>query len=126
MVKMIKKQNKEQHQKWNKELNPLKRDKLIGMAFLWPSLIGVLVFFVLPFGVVCFYSVINNPVQHDFVFLDNFIKLLQNSSFRTAAYNTARFSAVAVPLAVGLALGLAIILECRIPGKSQFRTFFLS
>ncbi len=104
----------------------LKRDKLVGMAFLWPSLLGVLLFFVLPFGVVLYYSVINNPVQHDFVFLDNFINLLQNSAFRTAAYNTARFSAVAVPLAVLLALGLAVLLECRIPGKSQFRTFFLS
>lgn len=94
--------------------------------FLWPSLIGVAIFFVLPFIVICYYSLINNPNQHDFVFLDNFIQLIHNSAFRTAAYNTARFSAVAVPLAVILALGLAVILECRIPLKSQFRTFFLS
>ena len=31
-----------------------------------------------------------------------------------------------MPLAVVLAMGLALMLECRIPGKSRFRTFFLS
>ena len=107
-------------------LDLLKRDKFMGLAFLWPSLAGVTLFFVIPFGVVCYYAVIDNPVQHNFVFINNFRTLLENSSFQLAAKNTATFSAVAVPLAVILALGLAILLECRIPFKSQFRTFFLS
>lgn len=58
--------------------------------------------------------------------LENFLSVLKNSSFQMAAKNTATFSAVAVPLAVVLSLGLALMLECRIPGKSLFRTFFLS
>ena len=62
----------------------------------------------------------------NFVFLDNFIKLLDNSAFKMAAKNTLQFSFTAVPLAVVLAMGLALMLECRIPGKSRFRTFFLS
>ena len=62
----------------------------------------------------------------EFVFLDNFIAVLKNSSFRTAARNTAMFSVVAVPLAVVLSLSLALMLECRIPCKSLLRTFFLS
>ena len=36
------------------------------------------------------------------------------------------FSAIAMPLAVILSLLLAILMESRIPFKSQFRTFFLS
>ena len=96
------------------------------MLFLGPSLFGVLLFFVLPFGVVVYYSVIAGTLNHDFVFLDNFINILNNSAFLTAAKNTATFSAVAVPLAVVLSLCLALMLECRIPLKSQFRTFFLS
>ena len=60
------------------------------------------------------------------MFLDNFIALFKNSAFRDAAKNTATFSALAVPLATVLALGLAMLLEARIPLKSQFRTFFLS
>jgi len=102
------------------------KDRLIALAFLWPSLVGVLMFFVLPFGVVCYYALIDNPVQHNFVFLANFGKLLSNSAFQTAAKNTATFSGAAVPLAVALSLLLAVLLECRIPLKSQFRTFFLS
>ena len=104
----------------------IKRENLVSMMLLWPSLVGVLIFFLLPFCVVCYYSVIDNPLKHNFVFLKNFVDLLHNSSFALAAKNTASFSVIAVPLAVILALVLALLLEARIPGKSQFRTFFLS
>lgn len=63
-------------------------DKVLGICFLSPSLIGVCVFFILPFFVVIYFS--------------------------------------AVPLAVVLALALAVMLERRIPGQSFFRTAFLS
>ena len=62
----------------------------------------------------------------EFEFLDNFLTVLNNPSFRTAAKNTAMFSSIAVPLAVVLSLALALMLECRIPCKSLLRTFFLS
>lgn len=94
--------------------------------YLAPSLLGVLLFFVLPFFVVIFYSVVDNPISHNFVFLDNFKNVLGNNSFRLAAMNTLKFSAVAVPLAVILSLVLAAALDSRIPFRSQFRSFFLS
>ena len=109
-----------------KASNDRVRDVLHSVAFLTPSVTGVAVFFILPFLVVVYYSVIRSPMNPDFVFLDNFIAVLQNSSFRTAARNTAMFSAIAVPLAVVLSLVLALMLECRIPCKSLLRTFFLS
>ena len=96
------------------------------LCFLSPSLIGVGVFFIVPFGVVVYYSMIDGVGSRNFVFLENFIKLFQNSAFIMAAKNTLQFSAIAVPLAVILAIVLALMLECRIPMKSQFRTFFLS
>lgn len=101
-------------------------DRLRSFAFIGPSVLGVGLFFIVPFFIVVYYSVINNPIQREFVFLDNFIALFKNSSFRIAAANTLKFSALAVPLAVVLAIVLALMLECRIPLKSQFRTFFLS
>ena len=96
------------------------------LAFATPSVLGVGIFFILPFFVIVYYSLINSPIQKDFVFLDNFINLLKNSAFQTAAKNTIQFSVIAVPLAVILPFLLAQLLECRIPLKSQFRTFFLS
>ena len=101
-------------------------DFLRSLCFLMPSLLGVGVFFILPFGVVVYYSMIDGVASKNFVFLENFKRLFQNSAFRMASINTLKFSAMAVPLAVVLAIVLALMLECRIPGKSQFRTFFLS
>jgi len=101
-------------------------DLLKSLCFLSPSLLGVGVFFIVPFGVVVYYSLIDGVGSKNFVFLENFIKLFDNSAFIMAAKNTLSFSVVAVPLAVILAMGLALMLECRIPLKSQFRTFFLS
>ena len=101
-------------------------DFLRSLCFLAPSLLGVGVFFILPFGVVVYYSLIDGVGSQNFVFLDNFIKLFHNSAFLTASKNTLTFSLMAVPLAVVLAIVLALMLEARIPLKSQFRTFFLS
>lgn len=103
-----------------------RRGKRISVLYLFPSVIGVLLFFVLPFLIVVYYSVVDNPINHEFVFLDNFIMVFHNAAFQQAAKNTLAFSATAVPLAVCLSLLLAMMLESRIPFKSQFRTFFLS
>lgn len=111
--------------KWQ-QLDERKKDRLRDLAFLSPSILGVSVFFIVPFFVIVYYSLINNPIQHKFVFINNFLALFKNSAFVTAANNTATFSLIAVPLAVVISYLLAQMLECRIPLKSQFRTFFLS
>lgn len=103
-----------------------RREFLQSGAFLTPSVLGVLLFFVVPFGIVVYYSVMSSPINGEFVAMDNFISLVHNPAFQTAAKNTATFCLIAVPLAVVLGLGLALILEQKIPGKSLFRTFFLS
>lgn len=108
------------------QLNERAKDFLLSLCFLSPSLVGVCIFFIVPFGVVVYYSLIDGVGSRSFVFLDNFIKLFDNSAFLLAAKNTLTFSAWAVPLAVALSLLLALMLEARIPLKSQFRTFFLS
>ena len=113
--------------KYTKEQRRLRRhDFLSGLAFLSPSLIGVGVFFVVPFCVVVYYSLIDGVSTKNFVGLENFEKLFSNSAFILAAKNTLHFSLIAVPLAVILALALAVMLEARIPMKSYFRSFFLS
>ena len=108
------------------QVNDRLRDFLQSLCFLSPSLLGVAVFFILPFGVVVYYSLIDGVGTRNFVALENFTKLFHNSAFLMAARNTLQFSVLAVPLAVVLAIVLALMLEARIPMKSQFRTFFLS
>ncbi len=113
-----KKKRHHEHRTW--------RERLVSAGYLAPSLLGVLLFFVLPFAVVIVYAFVNDSVHLDFVGLDNFRDVLSNSAFQLAAKNTAIFSALAVPLAVILSLMLAMLLDSKIPGKSQFRTIFLS
>ncbi len=109
-----------------KTMTANKKNSLISWLFLLPSMAGVMLFFVAPFFVVIYYSFINNPIQQRFVGVENYIKVWNNEAFRQAGANTFRFSLIAVPLAVLLSLFLAAVMESRIPGKSYFRSFFLS
>lgn len=90
------------------------------------SIIGVLTFYILPFLVVIYYSLINNNTEANFAGLQNFIDLFHNNAFKLALKNTGIFSLTAVPFAVLLSLGLAVLLDQKLPGKSVFRTIFLS
>ena len=101
-------------------------ERVFSNVCVMPSLIGVMVFFLVPFCIVIYYSLINNPVLKEFVGLENYTKLFSNAAFTKAVKNTVFFSLVSVPLSVILSLGLAMLLERNIPGKSIFRTFFLS
>ena len=103
-----------------------RRTRFSSSCFLLPSVLGVLLFFLIPFGVVIYYAFVDNPVGGEFVWFDNFVRVWKNAAFRQAGKNTLMFSAVAVPLTVVLSLMLAMMLEAKIPMKSQFRTFFLS
>ena len=118
---------KQPEKKNNGRLTRIKRSERRKInLFLLPSAVGMLVFYIIPFFVIIYYSLINNPVKKSFVFLDNFTALIKNSAFRQASVNTLRFSALAVPLAVILSLVLALALMRNIPFKSQLRTVFLS
>lgn len=120
------KKQKAERQKRAKATRRTRKIKLSSGAFISPSFLGVLLFFIMPFIVVIYYSVVDNPISGKFVFLENFGIILRNAAFMRAVKNTATFSVVAVPLAVVLSLLLAIVLEAKLPFRSQFRTFFLS
>lgn len=113
-------------QRQRKKSRFFRRARISSSCFLLPSILGVLLFFLIPFGVVVYYAFVDNPVGGEFVWFENFVKVWKNAAFRQAARNTLVFSAIAVPLTVILSLMLAMILEAKIPLKSQFRTFFLS
>ncbi len=102
------------------------KERLSANLFVGPSFIGVMIFFIVPSFVVLYYANIDSIIGQNFVGIKNFSNVLSNSSFQTAAKNTAIFSLLAVPLAIVLSLLMALLLEHNIPLKSTFRTFFLS
>ncbi len=120
MVKVFKKKKRQKKSDWDKN------SRIKSNLFMIPSIIGVLTFFIVPFFVVIYYSLIDNVVSKKFVFLDNFINVLKNEAFRQAAFNTLRFTIIAVPLAVILSMLLASLMMNNLPFKSQFRTLFLT
>ena len=66
-------------QKATKRLRKLKRSSGV---FITPGFLGVLVFFLLPFLVIIYYSLVDNPISGEFVFLDNFVSIVQNNAFK--------------------------------------------
>lgn len=101
-------------------------DFLKSLCFSGPSFLGMLIFFIIPFCVVIYYSFISGALDHSFAGLKNYIAVWNNGAFKIAVKNTAIFSAISVPAAVIVSMLMALMLEARIPMKSQFRTFFLS
>ncbi len=64
---------------------------------------------------------IREPLAVGLVGLENYSKLLSDETFHKAAFNTAYFVVVGVPLTMALALAVAVLLDS---GITRFRTFF--
>jgi multiple sugar transport system permease protein len=101
------------------------RDAPFTLLFLAPSLAGFLLFFIIPFGAVAYYSIIDNPVNGNYVGLDNYRSLWDSGSFRKAFVNSLVFAGVSVPLLFAASLGLALLLRGEIPFRQPLRTMFL-
>lgn len=118
----INKKKKEYHHITKRE----RFERIRTSPFMLLSIVGVLVFFIIPFMVVIYYSVTDGTANASFVGFENFRKLLSNAAFKRAMKNTGIFSITAVPAVVIFSLLLAVLLEANIPLKSTFRTIFLS
>ncbi len=94
--------------------------------FVLPSLFGILIFFVIPIIYLIYCSLIKNTIQNKFVGFANYHQVLYNEAFRVAIKNSFLFSLLAVPLTIFFSLFFAVVLENNIPGKSVFRSFFLT
>ena len=93
-------------------------------VMLAPYVAGVAALVVLPAAVtfafaLTEYDLIRSP---RFVGLGNFRELLRDDVFRTAVVNSVVFALVAVPLRLGAALGLALLLHRRHRGAATART----
>ena len=69
-------------------------------VFMWPSFLGIMMFFIVPFMIVIYYSQIDGNTTANFVGLQNYENLLNNSAFKMAMKNTGVFSLTAVPAVV--------------------------
>jgi multiple sugar transport system permease protein len=104
-----------------------------GLAFLSPWLIGFVLLTALPIGLSFYYSLCDYPLLKDPVFVgaDNYRELVwgQDPTGRTgdpvfwnALWNTGRYAMMAIPAGLLVSLGLALVLNARVPGQAVYRT----
>lgn len=95
-----------------------------GWLFVLPSLIGVAIFYVIPFGDVVRRSFMQ-AAGNGFAGPENYSKVLVNPAFRLAAGNTIRFVLVCIPLLLLLSLGVAVLLQSQKKGKNLLKSSYL-
>ncbi|WP_420111272.1 carbohydrate ABC transporter permease [Pseudactinotalea sp.] len=104
-------------------------DAAIGMVFVAPVLIGAIVLGLVPFGYVVWYALHDwQPLTGQFTWVgsENFTRLLSDGDVWGSLLTTFQFAALLMVLNVTLAMGLAILLNQKLPGTTTFRTFFFS
>lgn len=96
----------------------------VGYAFLSPWIVGFLAFTLLPVGLsfyysLCDYTLLQSPV---FIGLENYSDLARDEVFWRSLFNTFYYAAMALPGGLLVSLGLAMLLNVKVPGQAVWRT----
>lgn len=107
-----------------------RKEKIVGFVFLAPALILLFVFYILPGLMSLYYSFTSYyslaPDTTEFVGLENFRYIFSRDIFWIALKNTFYFVALVVPLQVGIAFSLALLINNKMRGMKFFRLVFYS
>lgn len=101
-----------------------KKKSLAAFLFLAPSLIGVVIFVLIPFDDV-FRRSLTEAVNGRYVGLQNYKTVLHNKAFLLAAGNTVRFLAVCIPLLLIMSLIFAVLVNGLKKHQYFYKTVFL-
>lgn len=104
-------------------------DRWIGLAFVAPQMLGVIVLGLVPFICVIWFSLNDwRPLtgQFDFAGLGNYERLFADPRFFSSLLASLLFGVGLVVLNMALALGLAVLLNQRLRGTATFRALFFS
>ncbi len=100
-----------------------------GYLFASPWIVGFLIFVAVPLGFSLYWSLTNFRIASnkpiEFIQLANYIKLLtSDGSFRASLINTLYLTVIGLPLQIGFALFLAVLLNQKMRGEKIFRMAF--
>ena len=101
-----------------------KKQKLTGLYFVMPSLIGVAIFTLLP-SLDVFIRSFQSAISREFVGLENYVEVFGNTAFKLATQNTIKFVSICIPLLLVLSLLIAVILNKFVEESQILRTAFL-
>jgi multiple sugar transport system permease protein len=107
-----------------------KQDALRPWLFLSPALALIVLFLILPFLLTVVFSftdqrLVPNPrVPTEFIGWRNYLRIFANDDFVRTLFNTAYFTVLVVPLQCGLGLGVAMLINARLPMRQLFRGIY--
>jgi fructooligosaccharide transport system permease protein len=99
-------------------------------CFLFCAIVLALLFIVIPIGRAFTYGFTDyyllKPDDKSFIGMDNFYRIATDEVFLKSFLNTLQFVVLVVPLQLGMALGLAMIVSKKVIGNAFFRTAYFS
>lgn len=107
-----------------------RREAQWGLFFISPWLIGFVLFYLAPMitslGFSLFDFTLSNPEATHFIGLDNWRRmLLEDPNVWESMWVTFRFALISLPIGIGLAFGLAVLLNSKeLMGRNLFRALF--
>ena len=96
-----------------------------GVLFLTPGLAGFGVFYIWPFCVSLYYSLLNRPTNGTFVGIKNYSDMFQNLAYLKGLTNTARFIGISVPISMALSLFIALMIRGLFRNRELYTLIFL-
>lgn len=99
------------------------RNTLVGLSFILPNFIGFCVFVLVPvlFALTLSFAEWDGYNPMKLVGLDNFFAIFKDRVFRGSIWKTAYFTFFTVIFSMVASLGLALLLNQKLKGKSIFR-----
>ena len=106
------------------------KENLLGYGFLSPALILLFIFLIIPVGMVIYYAFTDYymlaPDERKFIGLDNFFRLAKDKTFIKSSWNTVQFVIWIIPVQLGAALGMALIVNKKRKGNIFFKVAFFA
>ena len=100
------------------------RKKIVWLLLL-PGMLGILVFYVVPFFGGIFYSVTDGSFENKFVGFDNYLRVWQNPMFQMGLKNTLELSVLCAPTIWLLSFLMAAMLKSLKEKSTVFRNVLL-
>ncbi|MDF2884665.1 MAG: ABC-type sugar transport system, permease component [Clostridiaceae bacterium] len=106
------------------------KENLLGYTFLAPALILLSLFLIIPAAMAIYYAFTDyyllTPAARKFIGLKNFIQLFKDPIFAKSLLNTLQFVVWIIPIQLGAALGMALIVNKSRKGNMFFKVAFFA
>lgn len=113
------------HMNHKKELDTIKKNSYVGWLLIFPSLIGVLMFYIIPFFEIIILSFSNKTNTFEFNGVNNYIDVVKSKSFLSAMKNSILFMIITLIVILCFSMFIAIKVNSFNRGKLFFLSSFL-